>query len=132
MDLRFKVSPRMNSQLPTNDIECLYDLNAIKKSIFNAFNTTPGQKLLNPYYGLNLSKYLFKPVSEDTGKQISDTIFVGLPQHEPRVKVINVKVVGDPEANQYDISFVIVFPNLNNNNRTTIRGILNRDTFNIT
>ena len=38
------------------DVDDLRDIHAIKQSVANIFNTRPGEKLLNPYLGIDLSK----------------------------------------------------------------------------
>jgi hypothetical protein len=56
MDLKIdytKTSP-LNNFKEQKDIVVDYDVAAIKNSIFNIFTTIPGQKLLNPPFGLNL------------------------------------------------------------------------------
>ena len=44
------------STLKRKDVVADYDLGAIKNSIVNLFTTIPGEKLLNPEYGLNLNQ----------------------------------------------------------------------------
>ena len=38
------------------DIVADYDLGAIRNSLVNLFTTIPGQKILNPLFGLNLDR----------------------------------------------------------------------------
>ena len=47
------------SKLYTKDIRANYDLGAIENSIKNLFTSFPGDKLLNPEFGLNLNQFLF-------------------------------------------------------------------------
>ncbi len=48
-----KTSP-LNNYTEQKDIDVDRDIDAIKNSIFNIFTTAPGQKILNPIFGLNL------------------------------------------------------------------------------
>ena len=62
LKLDLQVNYTQNTQLEKKrerkDIQVEQDLGAIKKSLFNLFTTIPGQKILNPVYGLNLTQYL--------------------------------------------------------------------------
>lgn len=95
------------------DIRADYDLVAIKNSLTNLFNTIPGQKLLSPTYGLDLSRFLFEPVSEAIGRLIGDTIISGINAFEPRARVERVFVRGIPDDNMYEITLIISVPSLN-------------------
>ena len=118
------------ANLPDNrtDIEDIRDIAAIKQSIVNIFNTTPGQKLLNPYLGLNLSKFLFEPITKQTGSRIARAILAGLGQQEPRIALHNIQVLGLTEDQAYHISFIVVFPQLNND-KINFNGLLTTDGF---
>ena len=95
------------------DIKADYDLEAVKNSLTNLFNTVPGQKLLNPSYGLDLTKFLFEPVSEAVGTVIGNTIIQGIITYEPRVRVERVYINGKPDDNSYEITLIISIPSLN-------------------
>jgi phage baseplate assembly protein W len=105
-----------NSQLNKTeylkDVAALFDVEAIKNSIINAFLTAPGQKILNPTYGVDLRQYLFEPIDDYTTSLIESDIADKLPLAEPRIEVINVTVTGDEENNQYNIELQIDVPSL--------------------
>jgi len=42
-----------------NDLADLRDQHDIRQALRNIFRTMPGQKILNPYFGLNLAHYCF-------------------------------------------------------------------------
>ena len=112
----------------TTDIEHSTDYEAISNSITNIFNTTPGQKILNPDFGLALRQYLFEPLSYDIAENIGETILLGVSEFEPRVRVENVHVVVDFDANEYEITLKLSVPALNNSSMT-ISGKLDTDGF---
>ena len=112
----------------TTDIEQSIDYEAINNSITNIFNTTPGQKILNPEFGLALRQYLFEPLTFDTAENIGETILLGVTEFEPRVRVENVHVVVDFDANEYEITLKLRVPALNNNSMT-ISGKLDTNGF---
>lgn len=100
---------------PTStDIEISYDEAAIKNSLTNLFSTMPGQKLLNPDYGLNFAQFLFIPASESMARMIGNRILEGVQKYESRVKVVNVNVTVDEDAAEYMITLTVKIPKLNN------------------
>lgn len=117
-DIEFDLKPQVsrNTQLNRNetlkDVQALYDLEAVKNSIVNCFLTSPGQKILNPLFGIDLRRFLFEGIDDFTSDIIQDTIQVKLPRLEPRITVKNVIVEADEDLNQYNISFQIDVPSL--------------------
>lgn len=117
-DVAFDLKPAvaLDSQLNRNeylkDIQALYDLEAIKNSIINCFLTSPGQKILNPLFGIDLRRFLFEGIDDFTADIIQETIEKKLPRMEPRIRVKNVTVIADEDANQYDVSLQIDVPSL--------------------
>ena len=71
-----------------------------------------------------MRRYLFDPVDKFTEDIIKDDIETNLPIMEPRVTVENVQVLGDPDNNEYQISFQINVPSLNIKG-LTIKSLLN-------
>ncbi len=107
-----KTSP-LNNFKEQKDITIDYDIEAIKNSIFNIFTTIPGQKILNPTFGLNLLYFLFSGISELNGRILGETVLKGLQKYEPRVLVKNIDVFADIENQQYDVNMIISVPSLN-------------------
>lgn len=97
------------------DIRADYDLNAIKNSIFNIFTTMPGQKILNPTFGLNLLYFIFNGINHSNANILGETILKGINKYEPRVNVENINVTMDIENQQYSIDMILSVPTLNIN-----------------
>lgn len=99
---------------PTStDLQVSYDEGAIMNSLTNLFNTIPGQKVLNPEYGVNLTQWLFEPLNEFTAREIGEAILQGIKRFEPRVNVTHIDVVTDYNKDQYIIQLAIQIPSLN-------------------
>jgi len=128
-DLKLDLQPNytQNQQLEKRrerkDIQIAEDLGAIKNSLFNLFTTMPGQKILNPIYGLNLTQYLFVPISTTQAQIIGETIFTGIRKYEPRVNIITINVETDYDNNQYNIYLVLSIPSLNIT-QISLKGVL--------
>jgi len=91
-----------------------YDYACIKNSIFNLFTTIPGQKILNPFFGLNLMQYVFEPVSKSNAISISNAITNGIKLYEPRVSIKNLEIIVDIEKQQYEINLILGVINIPN------------------
>lgn len=98
-----------------NDLKPDYDLNAIKNSLNNLFNTKPGQRFLFPNYGLNLDQFIFEPITEYNGRLIGEKIVRSIQIFETRVNLKQCNVELLPDDNQYDIKLILEFPVFNTN-----------------
>ena len=103
---------QLNKQVILKDVQGSYDLQAIKNSIRNIFLTSPGQKILNPEFGLDLRRYLFDPVNSSTAYSIKYDINTKLPGQEPRIQIQNVNVDAITDAQEYYIALQINIPSL--------------------
>jgi phage baseplate assembly protein W len=98
-DLHFDIEQEINLTADSRespkgkDIKMSLDENAIKNSIINIFNTNPGERFLIPEFGINLKRYLFKSVTDDTARSIGETILAGLERWEPRIRIDNITVM---------------------------------------
>lgn len=112
------------------DLKIDYDYAAVRNSIFNIFTTIPGQKILNPYFGLGLQKYLFLPVNEDTARSIGNEILRGLSTFEPRIRVENINVAVDETNQQYVITLIVSIITIEPVSGFKFVGILSNSGFN--
>lgn len=100
------------------DIKSSDDEAAIVNSIRNIFSTSPGERILEPTFGLNLKQWLFEPLDEFTAQEIGETIVSGIKRFEPRVEIKNVNVNINYEQQEYSIQLVMSVPALNINDKT--------------
>ena len=107
--------PRLESKLTIKDISASYNLDAIKNSLFNLFTTMPGQKILNPIYGLNLMQFIFTGITEVNARTIGELILNGIKKFEPRIEIKKIYVVPDYENHLYEIGLLLDVPTLNIN-----------------
>jgi len=95
------------------DLKASNDEAAVHNSIKNIFNTTPGEKLLNPGFGLALKRYTFEPMSLDIAETIGEEIVNGIEAYEPRVKIDRCDVLANYDNNEYIITLTLTIPPLN-------------------
>ena len=115
LDIQYQylVNHEVQRQYEITDILVDYDLGAIRNSIVNLLLTFPGQKILNPFFGLNLAQYLFQPCDEDTAFIIGQEIQKGITTFEPRVKINLLKVIAQPATHSFQITLILSVPTLN-------------------
>ena len=108
----YSYNNQLNKKEYQKDIQASYDIEAIKNSINNALLTSPGEKILNPTYGIDLRRYLFEPIDDFTSEIIYGDIETNLPIMEPRLTISNLEIFPNEDDNQYDITLEIDVPSL--------------------
>lgn len=114
-DLNFKrfAKKELYSKTEPKDLSEIQDGVAILNSVKNILTTTPGQKLLNPNFGLDLRSYLFEPITSSTAYFINLDVYNSLGVQEPRVSINLIDVEGIPDQNEYHITIGFSIPELN-------------------
>ncbi len=113
------------------DIKVAYDINAIKNSITNLFNTLPGERLLLPEYGCDLRRYVFEPITETNAMFIGRTIKRAISQWEPRVRVVNISIDAYIDEQQYIINLTLNVPIFQTDNTFSLEGKLDKQGFTV-
>jgi phage baseplate assembly protein W len=108
------------------DLLKIFDTQSVLNSLKNVLTTSPGEKLLNPTFGLDLRDYLFETVTESKGYFLGQKILRGLETQEPRVTIERIDVEVNAEEQQYNINLEISIPSLNAYG-VSLRGVLNND-----
>ena len=129
IDNRVSYNNQLNRTEELKDVLGLFDIEAVKNSIANALLTSPGQKILNPRFGVDLRQYVFEPVSEFTTHSIRMRITRNLPRWEPRISLENVFVEADEEQQEYKITLQINIPSLDVYG-LSLRSVLNSNGYN--
>ena len=94
----------------SRDIKVAYDLNAIRNSIQNIFNTVPGERFLLPTFGADLRSFVFEPMTQITGSAIARVIQYSINNWEPRCRILSLDVQGFEDRNEYDITLTLQVP----------------------
>ena len=87
-----------------DDLVSLSDRSAIARSIRNIVFTSPGEKFFNPDFGSRISESLFENVDEVSALAIEDEIKSSIINFEPRVNLLNTKVVPNPDDNEMNVT----------------------------
>ena len=89
-----------------DDLIALKNSSAIARSIRNIVFTQPGEKFFNPDFGSRITESLFENMDEVSALSIRDEIENSITRFEPRVNVIEVKVIPNFEANEMNATIV--------------------------
>tara|TARA_R110002020_G_scaffold36323_11_gene109024 strand:+ start:1592 stop:2080 length:489 start_codon:yes stop_codon:yes gene_type:complete len=129
IDNRVSYNNKLNRKEELRDVLGLFDIEAVQNSIANALLTSPGEKILNPEFGVDLRRYLFEPVSDDITDEIQEDITDNLPNWEPRIDLENVFVEADEDQQEYNITLQINVPSLDVYG-LSLRSVLNSNGYN--
>jgi phage baseplate assembly protein W len=131
LDLKnsYSYNAQLNRKEELKDVAGLYDIESIKNSIANALLTSPGEKILNPEFGIDLRRFLFEPVDVFTTQEIRADIEENLPNFEPRIELERVDVEALEDEQQYNIQLQINVPSLNVYG-LSLRSVLNSNGYN--
>ena len=118
LDLRKKypLSNELVKEAQINDIIADNNIDAIKNAFISLLTTSPGEKILNPVFGINFGDILFLPVSEERANVIGGTILNNLEKFEPRIRIINLTITPVIEQQEYITDFTYTIPRFNNRN----------------
>lgn len=130
LDLVIGVMKRVEALPKKQDIDIESDDNlaAIRNSIISIITTSPGEKILNPTFGLNFGDLLFLPVSKNRASNIGEIIVNGVEKFEPRIRIINLDVEADTELQEYNINIVYSIPRFANQ-KLNLSGAIKKSDF---
>ena len=107
LDLFFTRRPQ------TKDVNVLYNVTAVKRSIRNLVFLNFYEKPFNPEIGSNIRATLFEPITFLTAFVLAKHVEEVITNFEPSAKVISIDAKPDIDRNGYDVSlnfFVVNTP----------------------
>lgn len=88
----------------TKDVTILKDIDAVKQSVKNLVLTAKGERPFQPLLGSNIRALLFEPVDDFTAFDIEEQVRLTLTNFEPRVKILSIDVLAEPDNNRFKLS----------------------------
>jgi phage baseplate assembly protein W len=88
----------------TGDINPIKDIEAIKKSVINLILTNFYERPFQPEIGCGVRGLLFEPADPITISDLEDAAKEVLENFEPRVRVLQVSALDDPDNNAYTMT----------------------------
>lgn len=104
----------LNRHPVSQDIVRFTNEQAVIRSIKNLLNTNKGERFYQPKVGTDLNKLLFENSGIGLENEIVNSIRDTIEKHEPRAKLLDAQVIGDPDYNRYTIGLTILLVNQNN------------------
>ena len=101
----------LNPHPDSKDLVRYANENAVKKSIKNLMLTNKLERLFQPNLGSNISKFLFEPMIGATAIALKQSIVETIINHEPRCKLLDVRVDPDEVNNAYNVTIVFMIIN---------------------
>ena len=125
---RFPLRNELEKDYQVNDITSDDNLDAISNAFISLLTTSPGEKILNPLFGINFGDLLFLPVTEERANVIGSNILTNLEKFEPRIKIISLAITPVIEQQEYICDFAYTIPRFNNR-RLNLKGKLSSSGF---
>lgn len=85
------------------------DADLIKESIKRIIMTNIGERVNNPFFGMDLKNFVFELDDEITRKQIIANIKQQIQSNEPRVNVFSIDVSSEDNYIKFFIKFILVY-----------------------
>lgn len=118
IDFDFKAHP------VSGDLVLKLNDEAVKKSVRSLILTNKYDRPFQPSINSRVKKLLFENITPLTGINLKSNIEDVLAEHEPRINVLSVTVVDNPDANSLDVT--IQFAIKNQEDVVTLTTILER------
>ena len=94
----------------TNDVNKLTDVEAVKRSVRNLFNTSHYERPFHPEIGSSVRGLLFEPITPLTSLNLQRKVEEVLTNFEPRIRLVQVLSRPNADLNRYSlrISFYVI------------------------
>ncbi len=112
--LDYTLSNELEKDQQITDITSDNNVGAIRNALISLLTTSPGEKILNPLFGINFGDILFLPVTEERANVIGSNIISNISKFEPRVKILNLEITPVIEEQEYICDFTYTIPRFNN------------------
>ena len=87
-----------------DDLIALKNTSAIARSLRNIVFTQPGEKFFQPEFGSRVTESLFDIADDVSALTIRDEIRSSIINYEPRVKLLDVTVIPNPQENEMNVT----------------------------
>lgn len=125
---KYPLRNELEKDYQVNDIISADNIDAISNAFISLLTTSPGEKILNPLFGINFGDLLFLPVTEERANVIGSNILTNLEKFEPRIKIISLAITPVIEQQEYICDFAYTIPRFNNR-RLNLKGKLSSSGF---
>lgn len=93
-----------------------HDEQDIQESLKILFATVPGERFLEPKFGLDMHALMFEPMSTTMRSLLLDRVRTAILIYEPRIKLINLQV-DSPDPNEGTLRILLEYEVRSTNSR---------------
>lgn len=97
----------------SNSVAMVENETDIRESLQILLTTRVGERLLEPLYGCDLTRFLFEPIDTTLKTYMREVIRDAILYFEPRIKLIDITLYPLPNAGRIDISVDYLIPTVN-------------------
>lgn len=83
------------------------DADLLKQSIYQILMTGRGERVQRPDFGSNVLRYVFESNNELLGELLRAEVQAALGRFEPRVSIVDIRVVRNDNDIRLDIDYII-------------------------
>ena len=84
--------------------ERVIDEDSVQQALYNLLRTRKGERVYHPEYGLDIEYLLFELVTDDVALELEVRLKEAITKWEPRVKILKIVVIPDPDNYTYELS----------------------------
>ncbi|NEO87357.1 MAG: GPW/gp25 family protein [Spirulina sp. SIO3F2] len=94
--------PRFDRDL--GEVELVADEAKVRQSLEIILATQPGERLMQPNFGCELSQFLFETIQQGVITSVKSIVSDALLYHEPRIKVNDIEV----DASESEVGLLLI------------------------
>jgi hypothetical protein len=113
-DISFRANPI------TGALNVLKNNDSVKRALRNLILTNRFERPFRPFFGSDVSAYLFENFDVLTESEIRDTITRTIEEQEPRVELLDVRTNASPDRHSLDVTIFFRVRNDANTDELTI------------
>lgn len=91
---------------PNNILSRQEDEQIIKNDLLQLILTVPGERVFRPEFGTPLRSAVFEPMDSITTENLRDKVIEAIQQHERRVTLVTLDIIGYEDQNALRIKLV--------------------------
>lgn len=91
---------------PNNILSRQEDEQIIKNDLLQLILTVPGERVFRPDFGTPLRSAVFEPMDSITTENLRDKVIEAIQQHERRVTLVTLDIIGYEDQNALRIKLV--------------------------
>lgn len=91
---------------PNNILSRQEDEQIIKNDLLQLILTVPGERVFRPDFGTPLRSAVFEPMDRITTEDLRDKVIEAIQQHERRVTLVTLDIIGYEDQNALRIKLV--------------------------